>query len=56
MNLPVRERIILAIDTSSELEAELLTGMAKEAGARFVKLGLESSSRSKFRLLLQADC
>lgn len=39
--LPARERIILAIDTSSKTEAERLAVLAKEAGARFVKLGLE---------------
>jgi orotidine-5'-phosphate decarboxylase len=42
--LPVPERIILAIDTSQKNEAERLAAIAKEAGARFVKLGLQLSS------------
>ena len=47
--LPARERIILAVDTSYKTEAERLMGIAKEAGARFVKLGLELSSATSWR-------
>lgn len=47
--LPARERIILAIDTSREADAERLARVAKEAGARFVKLGLELSSATSWR-------
>lgn len=43
------ERIILAIDTSTEAETERLVGVAKEAGARFVKLGLELSTATSWR-------
>ncbi len=39
--LPTRERIILAIDASKTEDAERLAGVAEQAGARFVKLGLE---------------
>ncbi len=39
--LPARERIILAIDASRAEDAERLAQIAEEAGARFVKLGLE---------------
>jgi orotidine-5'-phosphate decarboxylase len=39
--LSARERIILSVDTSRKQDAERLVGMAQEAGARFVKLGLE---------------
>ncbi len=46
--LPIRERIILAIDKSREEDAEKLMGIAKEAGARFVKLGLELSSATSW--------
>jgi len=47
--LPARERIILAIDTSREEDAEKLAKVAQEAGARFVKLGLELSSATSWR-------
>ncbi len=47
--LPARERIILAIDTSREEDAERLATVAQEAGARFVKLGLELSSATSWR-------
>ena len=47
--LTAPERIILAIDTSKEAEAERLVHIAKEAGARFVKLGLELSSATSWR-------
>jgi orotidine-5'-phosphate decarboxylase len=42
--LSARERIILAIDTSRREEAEMLAATAEQAGARFVKMGLELSS------------
>ncbi|HEY7123018.1 MAG TPA: orotidine-5'-phosphate decarboxylase [Ktedonobacterales bacterium] len=42
--LPTRERIILAIDTSRREDAERLATVAEQAGARFVKMGLELSS------------
>lgn len=48
-DLPARERIILAIDTSLEVDAERLVQVAKEAGARFVKLGLELSSATSWQ-------
>lgn len=41
LELSPTERIILAIDTSAEDDAERLARVAHEAGARFVKLGLE---------------
>ncbi|MBI2009049.1 orotidine-5'-phosphate decarboxylase [Candidatus Saccharibacteria bacterium] len=47
--LPARERIILAIDTSKEADAERLARIAQEAGARFVKLGIELSSATSWR-------
>lgn len=47
--LPAAERIILAVDTSNEVDAERLVGVAREAGARFVKLGLELSSATSWR-------
>ena len=47
--LPARERIILAIDTSREADAERLVRVAKDAGARFVKLGLELSSATSWQ-------
>lgn len=47
--LPARERIILAIDTSREADAERLVQVAKDAGARFVKLGLELSSATSWQ-------
>jgi orotidine-5'-phosphate decarboxylase len=48
-DLPARERIILAVDTSEEADAERLTRIAWEAGARFVKLGTEISSATSWR-------
>jgi orotidine-5'-phosphate decarboxylase len=42
--LSARERIILAIDTSRREDAERLVVVAEQAGARFVKMGLELSS------------
>ena len=47
--LPARERIILAVDTSREADAERLVQVAKYAGARFVKLGLELSSATSWQ-------
>jgi len=47
--LPARERIILAIDTSREKDAERLARIARDAGARFVKLGLELSSATSWQ-------
>ncbi len=47
--LPACERIILAIDTSREEDAVRLATVAKEAGARFIKLGLELSSATSWR-------
>lgn len=47
--LPAQERIVLAIDTSHEEEADRLAALAKEAGARFVKLGLEYSTATSWR-------
>jgi orotidine-5'-phosphate decarboxylase len=47
--LPAAERIILAIDTSHEADAVRLATVAQEAGARFVKLGLELSSATDWR-------
>ncbi|HZP55743.1 MAG TPA: orotidine 5'-phosphate decarboxylase / HUMPS family protein [Candidatus Saccharimonadales bacterium] len=47
--LPARERIILAVDTSSEAAADRLARTASEAGARFVKLGLQLSSATSWR-------
>ena len=47
--LAARERIILAIDTSDEIEAQRLAIVAKEAGARFVKLGLELQTATSWR-------
>lgn len=47
--LPAAERIILAVDTSSQADAERLVGVAQAAGARFVKLGLELSSATSWR-------
>lgn len=42
------ERIILAVDASKEEDAERLVGIAQQAGARFVKLGLELSSATSW--------
>ncbi len=41
INLSPAERVILAVDVSTEQDAERLVGLAQQAGARFVKLGLE---------------
>lgn len=46
--LPAQERIILAIDTSRQQAAERLATIAHEAGARYVKLGLELSSATSW--------
>lgn len=43
------ERIILSIDPSSIEDANKLADIAKEAGARFIKLGLEMSSATSWR-------
>lgn len=47
--LSARERIIVAIDTSREADAERLASVAQEAGARSVKLGLELSSATSWQ-------
>ena len=47
-DLTARERIILAIDTSEPEEARRLARVAADAGARFVKLGLELSSATSW--------
>lgn len=44
MELSIRERLVLAIDTSNEQKAQKLSAVAKEVGAKFVKFGLELSS------------
>ena len=44
----MRERIILAIDTSYKEEAEKLAKTARSAGAYFVKLGLELASATSW--------
>lgn len=49
MNLPAPERVVLAVDTSERAEAERLITLAGEAGARFVKLGLEIQSATSWR-------
>jgi len=43
-DLPPEARVILAIDASTLRQADVLLDVAKEAGAQFVKLGLELSS------------
>lgn len=43
------ERVILAIDTSEREEAARLAALARDAGARFVKLGLELSSATSWQ-------
>ena len=43
------ERIVLALDTSSEERAEKLIEMAASAGGQFVKLGLELASATSWR-------
>ena len=45
----MRERIILAVDTSAEEEAVRLANLAKEAGAVFIKMGLELGSATSWR-------
>lgn len=47
--LSPRERIILAVDTSREDDARRLASLAKDSGARFIKLGLELSSATSWR-------
>lgn len=47
--LSTRERIILAIDTSNEEEAERLANIAHGAGALIIKLGLELSTATSWR-------
>ena len=42
------ERVILAIDTFDFQEADRLASIAKEAGARYVKFGLELSSATSW--------
>lgn len=49
IELSPHERIILAIDTSSEERAAELAGIAREAGARFIKMGLELESATSWR-------
>lgn len=44
MELSAKERLVLAIDTSDEQNAQRLSAVAREVGARFVKFGLELSS------------
>ncbi len=45
----MEERIILAVDTSAREEAARLVGIAQEAGARYVKLGLELFSATSWQ-------
>lgn len=40
----MEERIILAVDVSEEDQARHLVRMAKNSGARYVKMGLELST------------
>ncbi len=47
-NLPAAERIALAVDTSDIGQARELTQVARVAGARVVKLGLEISSATSW--------
>jgi len=42
--LPAQERVILAVDTSERAVATRLIAVAKDAGARAVKMGLEIST------------
>jgi len=49
LELSARKRIILSIDTSDEKQAEQLIKLAKESGARFIKLGLEFQSATSWR-------
>ncbi len=41
---PLRERLVLAVDTSDEHEAVRLVNLATDSGARVVKFGLELAS------------
>lgn len=52
-NLPAAERFILAVDTSEVNRAEQLMTVAKEAGARFVKLGLELQTATSWSFCSQ---
>ena len=45
----MRERIILAIDTSDEAEAEYLVDVAAAAGAKYVKFGSELAIATSWR-------
>ena len=45
----MKERIILAVDTSEETEAERLVDTAASAGATYVKLGLELATATSWR-------
>jgi orotidine-5'-phosphate decarboxylase len=47
--LSAAEHIIMAIDTPNMAEADRLARMASQAGARYVKLGLELSSATSWR-------
>lgn len=51
--LSARERIILAVDTSRREDAERLAAVAKQAGARFIKMGLELSSAESWQYCSQ---
>ena len=46
----MKERIILAVDTSEINEAERLIQTAKDSGARYIKMGLELGSAIGWRL------
>lgn len=46
--LSERERIILTIDTSDDAAADRLARIARDAGARFIKLGTEYSSATSW--------
>ncbi len=46
----MKERIILAVDTSEESQARHLIQVAKGAGAQYVKMGLELGSAIGWRL------
>lgn len=48
MELSTKERLVLAIDTSDEQNAQRLSTVAREAGAKFVKFGLELSSTTSW--------
>ncbi len=48
INLSPTERVILAVDVSTEQDADRLVSLAQQAGARFVKLGLELSSATSW--------